>query len=457
MTAEPTPTFVFSQPTPGDIDSTGRKPSGGSVYQNPPSLSLPDWFFDDLFNEPLYPVGRERDEVPVSLGLVGTSERSSEVDSVRLSRKAGVEVREETAERVKIQLGESEFVRTEAKTWGQALEAWEAWIERYDPLGIRFVDTVTGEVVTGDLETSYSPSYARRYYAKFKSLEDGVEAEYDDPSTVMLTFTASNRDEDRNYRPPVDHIDEIASTWRNNTRQQLRYVIEEKLGIEEWCYGTIMEPHKSGYGHLHTAVFVDGEIDPEDLQPVMETHVKNCEGAGPEAHEYKPSNPEDSAISVNRNSEIGNLGSYLAEYLGEGSFDDPLEKPRYIRRFCAMVWASGLRRIRFNNRGYELMEIGESEYAEGPKDPSTVELVRGDRAVDMEPDFDRAEVVIPQDDGTEEIKELTGGRVNKTEIKKVYYDRPSDDAQDDQDIPLLHTSRDPPVTLSASASETLRI
>lgn len=367
-----------------------------------------------------------------SLGLVGVSERSTSLDSVRISRKEGVSVRNECAEQVRIDQGRVDFVRTRAKTWAECLDRWEAWIERYEDLGIRFVDTVTGKTVTGDLETSFSKNYAKKQYARFCSLEDGVAEEFENPTTIMLSFTASNRFDDGSYRPPVDHINEIARVWRNNVRQQLKYTVEEKMNIDDWAYGTVIEPHKSGYAHPHVAVFIDGDCEASDFQSVINTHVKHCEFAQHAAHRVDPSNPRDSAVSVNDQSGIRSLAKYLSKYLGDGVLDGPLQKPRYIRRFCAMVWASGLRRIRFNDRGYELMNIGEEIYRGKASSGSSGSsgLTRpgseSDPNEEPEPDFDRAEVIIPQDEGDPEIRELMGGKIRRTEIKNTYWDEPDD-------------------------------
>jgi hypothetical protein len=314
-------------------------------------------------------------------------------------------------------------------------------LESYDPLGIRFIDESTGEVITGDLQTSFHANYAKRYYAKFQALEDGVAEKFDNPTTVLLTFSASNRDEERNYVPPVDHLEQIRRAWRDNNRQQLRYVLEEKMNIDpdDWAYGSIVEPHKSGYGHLHVAVFIDGDVDPELFESVMETHVRHCPLAGPEAHRYDPNNPEDSAISVNKNSEINNLGSYLAEYLGPGMFEDPFDMPEYVKRFCAMAWASGIRRVRFSKKAQELMKIGEEDYNESSRSNAEQDgaedstyIHDGTGIVNApETDYSRAELVIENPDGDDEIIQLDGGTVNWVTINRPWFDHPPDTELDE--------------------------
>ena len=52
--------------------------------------------------------------------------------------------------------------------------------------------------------------------------------------------------------------------------------------------------------------------------------------------------------------EIGNLGSYLAEYLGMYE-EDPLDAPEYIQAFNALLWATGRQRWRPSNGAQEYM------------------------------------------------------------------------------------------------------
>ncbi|MDG5821944.1 hypothetical protein QA609_24535, partial [Natronococcus sp. A-GB7] len=94
----------------------------------------------------------------------------------------------------------------------------------------------------------------------------------------------------------------------------------------------------------------DGEVSGETFEPVIDAHLRNCELAERDAHEY------ENVITVKRLAgvrdrelgEIGNLGSYVGEYLGiyEG---DALEAAEHVQAFNAVLWATGHQRWRPSN------------------------------------------------------------------------------------------------------------
>jgi hypothetical protein len=95
------------------------------------------------------------------------------------------------------------------------------------------------------------------------------------------------------------------------------------------------------------AVFVDGVVSRERFAPVFDAHLRNCEAAGEDAHELE----DDTTVSImhvgaDRSEDtIGNLGTYLAEYLGTYS-GDPLDAPEHQQMANAVLWATGRQRWR---------------------------------------------------------------------------------------------------------------
>lgn len=131
-------------------------------------------------------------------------------------------------------------------------------------------------------------------------------------------------------------------------RKQLHQVLSGK----KWEYARVWEPHESGYGHLHVAVFVedpDGTIAAEQFEPVMRSHVENCDPAGSDAHAVEG---DDAAVSVR--DDVNNLGSYVSEYIGIFG-DETLERPMKEQMFYAVTWATGTRRVDFSNGAQDLM------------------------------------------------------------------------------------------------------
>jgi hypothetical protein len=189
------------------------------------------------------------------------------------------------------------------------------------------------------------PEYGKRYYAKLKDLERGIERRYDGLTTVMLTFSASTVNANGNPRAPADHMREIAEGW-DTARKQLH----QALSGRNWEYAKVWEPHSGGtegpggYGHMHVAVFVEdpaGEISGGEFGPVMRSYVENTDPAGWKAHR-----PDGDAVSVNH--EVNNLGSYISEYIGIFG-DETLSRPITEQMFYAVTWATTTRRVEFSN------------------------------------------------------------------------------------------------------------
>ena len=225
---------------------------------------------------------------------------------------------------------------------------WRDWFDGYRNSHIEY-ETAEGEVARSKLENSYQPEYGRRYYAKLKDLERGVEREWDDLTTVMLTLSASSENAKGGRRCPADHMREIADGW-DTARKALYRVLD---GFR-WEYARVWEPHKSGYGHLHVAVFVDdrrGELGEEMFRPVMRTYVDRVGPAGSEAHGLDRVGLGD-AVSMNR--EVQNLGTYISEYVGIFG-TEPTERPVSEQMFYATCWATQTRRLDFSNGAQDII------------------------------------------------------------------------------------------------------
>ena len=234
----------------------------------------------------------------------------------------------------------------QSRSWYSVLNEWRDWYADYLGSHLEF-EGPDGETVRTELENSYMPEYGKRYYAKLKDFERGVEREFQGMTTVMLTFTASHQNANSSPRCPADHMRDIMEGY-NAARKQLHQV----LSGANWEYARVWEPHADGYGHLHMAIFVedgDGDLDPEQFEPVMRSHVDHCGPAGSEAHAI---DGEDAAVSVNDN--VENLGSYISEYIGIFG-DETLNRPISEQMFYAVTWATNTRRVDFSNGAQDLM------------------------------------------------------------------------------------------------------
>lgn len=239
-------------------------------------------------------------------------------------------------------------------TWRQTTQEWREWFEDRRQAALVW-ENEEGDRCTGPQETRFHPSYSSRLYAKMKDLERGLHREYGRRfQTALLTLTASSTPEGRPL-PPVDHLDALLSSW-----EAVRRSLDRALEGRRWERLAVLEPHKSGYAHIHIAVFVAASTDrrPVDqgtFQPVIDAHLRNCPIAGEDAHDGPSITVKTAGEDAHRGEGvIGNLGSYLGEYLGiyEG---DPLNAPDHVQMFNALLWATGRQRWRPSQGAQELM------------------------------------------------------------------------------------------------------
>lgn len=220
-----------------------------------------------------------------------------------------------------------------------------------------FVDP-DGETVRAPMKNSHQPEYGAKYYGKIKTFEREIIDRYDDPHTVMLTFSGSSKNAVGGWRCMADHIREVADSWDVGVYDRLHYALRDY----DWEYFSVFEKHENGYGHMHVAVFVDGEVSEADFHSAIDEHLFQCDIAYKDAHDYHSPDPEDRPISINRINPNGeskedgtqNLGSYIGEYIGafgEELFDRQLSEIV----FRAVCWATGTQVVRFSNGANEMI------------------------------------------------------------------------------------------------------
>lgn len=276
--------------------------------------------------------------------------------SRRLTERDGVTLRSEAHD-----LGRLDGDRS--LSWSAVTDRWREYIR--DRRGVEAVfQNDVGDTVTGSSPHRFSPEYADKQYAKLKDLERGISEEYGRRlHTAMLTFTASSTNDSHRPLPPADHLDGLLSSWDALTRS-----LSRSLEGRRYERLAILEPHQSGYLHVHMAVFVDGPVSASTFAPVIEAHVRNCDLAEWDAHDLD----DDSTISVRHagadrapddDEQLDELAIYLAEYLGTYG-DDPLEQPEHVQAANALLWATERQRWRPSNGAQQYM-------ATEPRDPDS--------------------------------------------------------------------------------------
>jgi hypothetical protein len=182
----------------------------------------------------------------------------------------------------------------------------------------------------------------------------------------------------------VDHLNDLDSSW-----EAVRRALARELEGRRWEYLAILEPHKSGYLHIHIAVFVEGVVTRSTFAPVIEAHLRNCDLAGRDAHSVE----DDSTISVRHaggdrdrddDGHLDELAIYLAEYLGAYG-EDPLTLPEHVQMSNAVLWATGKQRWRPSNGAQQYMKAFPKE---DPEEESPWELVGIRRGTEYHPATD---------------------------------------------------------------------
>jgi hypothetical protein len=249
----------------------------------------------------------------------------------------------------------------EPETWRNAVWTWRDWYEDSRDSKVIFADP-EGNEVSGSDPNRFHPDYGDKQYAKLKDLERGVKAEYGKQlHTGMLTLSASSMG-DGGPIPPVDHLNSLLASY-----DAVRRSLSRVLDGNRWEYLAILEPHKSGYLHLHIAVFVEGAIVDAMFQPVVDAHLRNCKLAEKDAHDVE----DDGVVSTRwaggdrdtGDGHIDELAIYLAEYLGTYG-DDPLDQAEHVQMANSLLWATGRQRWRPSNGAQQYMSTNRS-----PPDP----------------------------------------------------------------------------------------
>lgn len=302
--------------------------------------------------------------------VVVSESQSAPVSRLPLSNRADRQKRRLTAPNTRIAEADGTKLReeltydslrgVEAVPWREGVARFGEW---YDDSreGKIVIENDRGERQGFNTPNRFTPEYREMLYAKAQSLERGLRGRWGKLlHTAMVTLSCSTTDDEGDLRPPVEHLDELLSSW-----EAVRRSLSRTLEGRDWEYLAILEPHterSAGYAHIHLGVFVKGPVVAEQFRPVLDAHLRNCEGAGAEAHQVFDDDGEEDAVSVRRASHpsrqegVENLGAYLAAYMAGEYGAEATEMPEYIRGFYAVLWGTGRQWFRPSNGAQELMQ-----------------------------------------------------------------------------------------------------
>ena len=266
-----------------------------------------------------------------------------DASTVRLAKEDGTELREDVCF--------DSLSGVEAVDWEEATERFGAWYDEQRDTQI-VIENELGELSAFNTPNRFTPEYREMLYARSQALERGLRERWGKLlHTAMLTLTASSTDAQGTPRPPVEQLRDLDASWEA-VRRALSRVLEDR----EWEYLAILEPHESGYVHVHIGVFVKGPVVVEQFQPVIDAHLRNCPTAGEQAHELTEQVTVRKSSHPSRNNGVENLGAYLAAYMAGEYGNEATEMPAHVQRFYTVMWATGKQWFRPSNGAQELMQ-----------------------------------------------------------------------------------------------------
>ena len=178
----------------------------------------------------------------------------------------------------------------------------------------------------------WNPQYRNQTLARFYKFNEWW-LEQGRPPLTLLTLTTYQDGEHSREQVGGYTIEEsfeiLKTSW-----EKLRHMLRKRILCRPFDYLWTMEPHESGYPHLHVAIV--GEL--EDWQKKKTKTLWNDYRAGSYEHGAQF---EDSKLDAK--GDIKNAGFYLFKYLGKGFCIDPEQMSPGELRFNAQLWKHGWR------------------------------------------------------------------------------------------------------------------
>lgn len=164
--------------------------------------------------------------------------------------------------------------------------------------------------------------YAKQQYKRGMSLDRQLLAEYENPTTALLSLRISPPDAGR--LTMLTALKTAADATITQLRYRLQNAPDAQCDAEEWEYMAVFAgTEERATPHLHIYVWVDGDVSPERFKPVVDKFVKKCQFAPDDGTGNRP---EDGAVRLRGNGDDdvprvddGVLNPTDCEYAGRNS------------------------------------------------------------------------------------------------------------------------------------------
>jgi len=301
---------------------------------------------------------------------------ADEVREQYLSARAGTNLRQEAV-----------TVKGRAATWETVREEFEDYIWRQ----WKAAKTWSDEKGVTPSSHRFTTKASKDRYGRTLGADRAARRLWgDDVTAVHVVRAARKFGEYDQPQPPADYLADLLSGNANVYRAYDRH-IEDNHGLTK-ARLSVLEPHKSGYPHLHDALWVhdpEDVLDETDIYPALDSHLSAVPQAqsknhGPSAVDVRhnpdrrayPSDPEDvppaSALPREMTKYLGGLTSPESDTTPSQNVPNVLQKDRGILRFYALLWACGVRQWRPDRTVFlHLVKASQNWYASNNDDDST--------------------------------------------------------------------------------------
>lgn len=222
------------------------------------------------------------------------------------------------------------------ETVADGIDALDEYIENKKHASLVLRERESGDVRVLPYNHRWTEEYRQMTYAKLKSAEEALDRIFGPGPTpvTLLTLTGHQRDEHGDPRPPGDVLEDLLDGW-----DKFRRVIRREMEGWRTEYIRIVEPHQSGYPHIHVAVF--GKADPTLAKKVQELWVDKYGVGGADAHQ------DAVEVARGRTAQMNNVAAYMMKYLSKTTVREGGEQQQVegFRAFSALLWVTEKRQF----------------------------------------------------------------------------------------------------------------
>lgn len=260
----------------------------------------------------------------------------------------------------------SEGIRRLKSGYGKTEKDFLRYLEHTKGIVFRVQILDTGTMKQTEIEVPYvhrwSEIYRRRVLARFYKLQDWWIKE-GRPETTMMTLTTyqgstrTTKKAKGHWVSREESLRMLQTSWR-----KLRMMLRNRILRKRFDYVYVMENHKSGYPHMHVAIFE--RFTKEQKDKVIElwskryrtgSKVRGVQFSEEEGFDDRKNTAMDNSPVRSRN-DIQWVGFYLIKYLGK-TFTDVGEMTNGEIKFHALLWMTGARQWNCSRRLSSVMKL----------------------------------------------------------------------------------------------------